>query len=93
MKTFTDNHAHTDVIGTKPANELSPGDKVYFPGTGLVKRVHSTDHHKNGFTVYHDIESGHALEYPKAGVLVRWSAPHNRVNWYVAPGTVVEITA
>lgn len=91
MNTFTEPWSNVRVIGTKKASELSSGDKVYFPVTGLCKRVHSAENHRGGITISYDPQTDRAMSYPKHGVLVRWSAPHNKINWYVAPDTVVEI--
>lgn len=91
METYTGPRANVQIIRTKKAGELSPGDKVYFPGTGLCKRVHSAENHRGGITISYDPQTDRAMSYPKHGVLVRWSAPHNKVNWYVAPDKEVEL--
>lgn len=91
MNTFSEPHKQYQVIGTKLASELSPGDSVYFAGTGLVKHVHSVDQKPSGFEVNYCQETDRALVYPKAGVLVRWDPPHNKVNWYTAPNTKVDL--
>jgi hypothetical protein len=80
-----------EIIGAKLASELSPGDKVHFKGTGLVKVVHSVDHHKS-LVVREATEDDKGLIYGE-GVLVRWNSPYNKLSWYTAKTTELEIVA
>jgi hypothetical protein len=80
-----------EIIGTKIASDLSPGDKVYFPGTGLSKTVHSTDHHAS-LVIREATEDDRGLVYGE-GVHVRWNPPHNKLNWYTSKNTELVVVA